>query len=109
MSEEQLDHSLAENVMEWTPLRILRAKDEFTIWWSDQEGPTKFTLDTWQPTRRIEQAMLLLEKLIGDGTEGATPYLYWSRGLWHCQLSGLGSVTSAKTLQLAICKAVGLA
>ena len=61
---------------------------------------------SWLPTRRIEQAIMVLDKLIGDDTEGPTPQIYWSCGGWWCRLSGLGMAYGAKRPAEAICKAV---
>lgn len=113
MSEEvtELNDWLAENVMGWELIpRTYRSPawmipdgewpDDLQFYkWEPEIGNPR----DWQPTRRIQQAMMVLDKTIANG---ATPYMYLSSGLWHCQLAGLGSITSESTLCLAICKAV---
>ena len=72
------------------------------------EGPGYQVYESrkFMPTRRIEQAWLPLEKVIGDGHEGATPMIYFSSGSWWCRLSGLGTAHGAAEPEEAICLAV---
>lgn len=113
MTEQELndiDRLLAEKVMEWHTETIAVGPDIagdywFPASWKGGQHPELecYHVSDWHPTRCIEQAMMVAEKIGGH-----IELIRMENGLWRCLIwFGLSQVTGERrdTPALAICLA----
>jgi len=103
MTNEELNRKMAENVMGWRG---------YGDWWETQDLKDQIMkMSDWQPTRLIEQAMMVHGKWeqVGHYTE----INHDAALCWHVYLFQIREYDALKlgqgegdTLQLAICRAV---
>ena len=113
LSDSQLDSMVATHIMQWQS-RLWRQSEPYWDMPNEEAHGTLLMHDQWQPTRKIEQAFMALEKLREQ------PDIYYLADVtmrpleWICHIEterGLISVvadSAPRAICLAALRAVGV-